>query len=846
MRIRLFLLALFLASPTFAQNAVSVTAEVNAAQKLLPSSGSFGFIQGVDVAIDGDTAIVESELNNSIYVFRRGDSGSWQQDAVIVSSRELVSNGIKHIALAGGRVFVQVYDRGDRLWHLISFAQSADGEWIEEPAIASAYRLDFLVDKTGRQLLTQSSDEGNYGQRLVRISKLNTGKRWETEFEAIEDTVSGDFNCITQDRAAAQGALYLKGENGLWVKSPLDMTTMPGSGYGYTNFSRDCRYALRQPFSSDYADGIVYRFDENQGWVFEWSFSGFKSLNFIVDGHFALFGAADYAAEGRKDSVKVYERLDSGQWVARGELNLDEYKGGFGRSIALDGDTAVVSSLVPLEVTAFDLSRYDFSNVTRECSSGYPDVDLDNDGYGWEDDKTCRLTRPELSPGDSNRDQHITVDRTYAGPTPLAGSIGTYSDFDHSASSYGEYAVPAAVAIDERVAAEIVETEDGRVMINVYRKSDQSEWLVEQAIDFTDLYNRSVLPEVATYFPADPQYMRIDLDQDVLAIAHSSRIDSFFGAVFVFEREANNRWLLTGKLKESVGGWGGYATAVDVSAGYMAVRSGDIGGESGNSAKVHIYKKNAQNEWLPDSEVDDLRGIAPAPAFGYVLALDGDTLIVANRDSRLYNFADVFVRDGAGGWRYQQSLYAGDGAGLGVNVDLKGDTALLELNGKVHFFNRDSTGQWTESVVMRGGDLVIRHGSLWQRDQSLRPDQLEAGVNLYPVEFNYNEREPGELDPVVSQPNNGRCVDTGLIGDGWGWDGTESCQLDVIAEPEPVDVEMNHAVCVDTGLIGDGWGWNGTGSCQLTTIADQCIYDFADLNVGWGWNPATSESCPPR
>ncbi len=54
------------------------------------------------------------------------------------------------------------------------------------------------------------------------------------------------------------------------------------------------------------------------------------------------------------------------------------------------------------------------------------------------------------------------------------------------------------------------------------------------------------------------------------------------------------------------------------------------------------------------------------------------------------------------------------------------------------------------------------------------------------------------------------CIDSD--GDGWGWDGTQSCRLD----------------CIDTD--GDGWGWDGTQSCLITTA---CIDSDGD---GYGWN----------
>ncbi len=47
------------------------------------------------------------------------------------------------------------------------------------------------------------------------------------------------------------------------------------------------------------------------------------------------------------------------------------------------------------------------------------------------------------------------------------------------------------------------------------------------------------------------------------------------------------------------------------------------------------------------------------------------------------------------------------------------------------------------------------------------------------------------------------CIDTGVIGDGWGWNGSTSCRI-------------SSAECIDTGVIGDGWGWDGLQSCRLT------------------------------
>lgn len=53
------------------------------------------------------------------------------------------------------------------------------------------------------------------------------------------------------------------------------------------------------------------------------------------------------------------------------------------------------------------------------------------------------------------------------------------------------------------------------------------------------------------------------------------------------------------------------------------------------------------------------------------------------------------------------------------------------------------------------------------------------------------------------------CIDTD--GDGWGWDGTSSCEMP----------------CVDND--GDGWGWNGTSSCLIDSNNSQPILKGIEL-----------------
>lgn len=71
----------------------------------------------------------------------------------------------------------------------------------------------------------------------------------------------------------------------------------------------------------------------------------------------------------------------------------------------------------------------------------------------------------------------------------------------------------------------------------------------------------------------------------------------------------------------------------------------------------------------------------------------------------------------------------------------------------------------------------------------------------------------------------GECIDSD--GDGWGWNGVESCQIGQLASRECIDAD------------GDGWGWNGVDSCAVGEqhSGGECVDLDGD---GWGWDGVRS------
>jgi len=87
-----------------------------------------------------------------------------------------------------------------------------------------------------------------------------------------------------------------------------------------------------------------------------------------------------------------------------------------------------------------------------------------------------------------------------------------------------------------------------------------------------------------------------------------------------------------------------------------------------------------------------------------------------------------------------------------------------------------------------------------------------------------------------------QCQPAGPI-DGWGWDGSNSCQLD---EGQATNDAAENSSCQPAGPI-DGWGWNGSSSCQLdegqggtTTPTNNSNCQPAGPIDGWGWNGSSS------
>lgn len=113
----------------------------------------------------------------------------------------------------------------------------------------------------------------------------------------------------------------------------------------------------------------------------------------------------------------------------------------------------------------------------------------------------------------------------------------------------------------------------------------------------------------------------------------------------------------------------------------------------------------------------------------------------------------------------------------------------------------------------------------------IKPNNFYCACLLLCIAWSAEITAEQQSADVASPDNFGICEDSPPLGDGWGWDGVQSCRL----EAQNVAGE-----CVDTTPVNDGWGWNGVESCRVAADVETDCVDSPPLGDGWGWDGTQS------
>ena len=192
-------------------------------------------------------------------------------------------------------------------------------------------------------------------------------------------------------------------------------------------------------------------------------------------------------------------------------------------------------------------------------------------------------------------------------------------------------------------------------------------------------------------------------------------------SAYVFVRDGGGNWSQQAKLLthgDEIHQLFGNSVALDGNTALVGAPSVYFEGVSGSA---HVYVRDGTGSWKLEATLLAADGVIDL--FGYSVALDGDTAVVGaygdgdeGDDGDFTGSAYVFVRDGAENWSQRAKLLAADSAAadlFGWSVALDGDTAVLAAirdddngvdSGAAYVFVRDATGNWTERSKLLASD----------------------------------------------------------------------------------------------------------------------------------------------
>ena len=319
----------------------------------------------------------------------------------------------------------------------------------------------------------------------------------------------------------------------------------------------------------------------------------------------------------------------------------------------------------------------------------------------------------------------------------------------------------------------------------------------------------------------------VDGDTAIVGAKLDDDFGTSSGSVYVFVRTGTT-WTQQAKLHASNASSYqafGYSVAL---CGDTAV-IGATGSGVGGSAYVFVRAGTAWTQQRRLSASD----AAPGDAFGFAVGVDADTAIVGSRWDDDYGQATgsayVFARTGTS-WSEQAKLLPNDAHEkhwFGVSVDVDGDTALVGA-------------PWDEEIVIHAGAAYVfgRAGTVWSQEAKLLATDGATG--------DYAGWAVGlDGDTALVGAPNGKGVVYGsgvaYVFQQWGGAWSQRAKLD--AADAYLNDEFGYAVALDgdTALVGARWDDDlgaFSGSAYIFAGAAQASAAFRNA----GSNPASHAS----
>ena len=735
------------------------------AAKLTASDGTANAYFGNSVAVDGDTMVVgaykdvnDGVASGSVYVFTR-QSGVWSEVAKLTASDGAAGDNFgESVAVDGDTVVVGARyddDKGSKSGSAYVFMKPATG-WTTTSTAAKLTASDGAVDGLfgmsvvvdGDTVLVGSPGDVGYSGSAYVFTKPAAGWTTTSSFAAkltASDGGSWDFFGVSvamDGDTVVAGALW-DDANSIHDSGSAYVFTKPATGWTTTNAAAKLTAS----------DGVA---------LAEFG----RSV--AVDGDTVVVGASRDNDNGeRSGSAYLFTEPDTGwtttsSFAAKLTASDGDADDWFGLSVALDGDTVVVSAHVDDDNGENSGAAYLFT----EPSSG-----------GWATaTETVKLIASDGALGDGFGGHSVGVD----GDTVV---VGTHADDDDdngadSGSVYVYYEVSDWTAVPDSGSGDTNATSytvtgltngaayDFRIRaVNAFAKGAASDIVTvfvgppakptgltatagdtQASLTWDDPSNSTIngyeyrlRAQTAKLTPTgggggDLFGHSVAVDGSTMVVGAPGEGNDT-GAAYVFTRQSGV-WSEVAKLTASNGGGGDeFGNSVSLDGDTVVVGATGDDDNGSNSGAAYVFTKPA-NGWASTSTAAKLTGSDGAPRddrFGYSVAVEGDTVVVSaygdDDSGGGSGAAYVFVKP-ATGWASTGTaakLTASDGAGgdrFGKSVAVDEDTVVVGAwtddddgsnSGSAYLFTKPGTG-WatameTAKLTASDGDADDRFGT---------------------------------------------------------------------------------------------------------------------------------------
>lgn len=330
----------------------------------------------------------------------------------------------------------------------------------------------------------------------------------------------------------------------------------------------------------------------------------------------AIIGAPDGSLEnGNSGMAYVFEKQGAGAWreAARIEASDGEFRDGFGSSVAIDGDTAIIGAL---------------SDDARAINGGSVYV-FERTANGWSE--TGRIN---ASDGRSNDRFGLSV--SLSGDTALVGTPfknanrgGAYLFQRQPNGSWRETILSASdaatndyfgqtVSIDGNVAVVGAYGDNtGRGSAYVFERQHSGEWtqtrkLIGSDTQLTDNFGVSV---------SNAENRII-----VGAVSHDLGELADAGAAYMFERQNDGSWFESKLVASNGAVQARFGGSVSISGDVIAVGAFGDSGSAESSGSVYLFERNTNGGWR-ETKITASDGVA-YDGFGGSVAVSERTVII--------------------------------------------------------------------------------------------------------------------------------------------------------------------------------------------------------------------------